>query len=207
MAPTEILARQHFETLAGPLASHGRQGDPADRPRQGRRPRREAGGAGGRLGGGRGRHPRPLPGRRRLPRPRPDGDRRAAPVRRQRADAAAGQGRGRASDRHVGDADPAHPGADGVRRPRRLAHRREAARPHAGRHPRRADAAGRRDRRAAADRGRRRRPGVLDLPAGLGVRDRRPRRRRGPRRGAAAGVRRPASAWSTASCQAPRRTR
>ena len=23
MAPTEILARQHYETLAGPLASHG----------------------------------------------------------------------------------------------------------------------------------------------------------------------------------------
>ena len=121
--------------------------------------------------------------------------------------AAAGQGRGRAPAGHVGDADPAHPGADRVRRPRRLADRREAARPHAGRHPRRADAAGRRDRGAAADRDRRRRPGVLDLPAGLGVRERRPGRRRGARGGAAARCSGPGSAWSTASCPAPRRTR
>ncbi len=35
MAPTEILARQHYETLAPPLAGAGRGGDPADRPRQG----------------------------------------------------------------------------------------------------------------------------------------------------------------------------
>ncbi len=38
---------------------------------------------------------------------------------------------------------------------------------------------------------RRRRAGVLDLPAGLGVGERRPRRRRGARRGAAARLRRP----------------
>jgi ATP-dependent DNA helicase RecG len=36
MAPTEILARQHYETMAAPLEAQGTAGDPADRPRQGR---------------------------------------------------------------------------------------------------------------------------------------------------------------------------
>ena len=43
MAPTEILARQHFETLGPPLEAQGVRRRPADRPRQGRGAGREAG--------------------------------------------------------------------------------------------------------------------------------------------------------------------
>ena len=109
---------------------------------------------------------------------------------------------------HVGDADPAHPGADRLRRPRRLAAGREAARPHAGRHPRRAHAAPRRGGRAAARGGRGGRPGVLDLPAGRASPSSADLAAAEKRAVAAArGARRRRSGWSTASCRGRRRTR
>jgi superfamily II DNA or RNA helicase len=63
MAPTEILARQHFETIAAPLEAQGPARRAADRPRQGRGADREADGPDGRHGQRRRRHPRPVPGR------------------------------------------------------------------------------------------------------------------------------------------------
>ena len=62
-----------------------------------------------------------------------DRHRRAAPLRRASAHGAARQGRRRrrpsAPARHDGDADPAHAGDGGLRRPRHVDHRRAAARP------------------------------------------------------------------------------
>ena len=153
MAPTEILARQHFKTIAPPLQAQGLQVVLLTGRDKGAGPGREAARPGQRRGRGGGRHPRPVPGRCGVSGPRPDRHRRAAPLRGWRAQTAAGQGRGRPSAGHVGDADPAHPGADAVRRPRRLAHRREAARPHAGRDARRAHVAAARGGRAATDGG------------------------------------------------------
>ena len=81
------------------------------------------------------RHPRAVPGRRRLPRSRARRRRRAAPLRRAPAAGARAQGRG---GRHAGDdrdADPAHAGADLFRRHGHLRAAREAGRPPADRHP------------------------------------------------------------------------
>ncbi len=82
MAPTEILARQHYERMA-PLAAKRRPAHRAlDRPRQGGCPPRLA----CRIGRGnnrhRGRHACAVPGERRLRRSRARGGRRAASVRR-----------------------------------------------------------------------------------------------------------------------------
>ena len=147
MAPTEILARQHFERMR-PLAEAaglrialitGR--DKASERRQ----------TLGRAGGGRNRHrrrhPRFVPGERRLPRSRPRGRRRAAPLRRASAPRARRQGRGGRSPGDDRDADPAHAGARLFRRHGRFRADREAARPPADRHARAADRAARRGRR------------------------------------------------------------
>ena len=90
MAPTEILARQHYQGLAPLLEDLGHPMRPADRlhPRQNETlHRRPAGERGDRL---RHRHPRPHHRRPGLPRPGAGGDGRAAPLRRgQRAELAA----------------------------------------------------------------------------------------------------------------------
>ena len=76
------------------------------------------------------------------------------------------------------DADPAHAGADDLRRPRRLAARRAAARPQAGAHP---ASSTRRARKQLYDRVKRapgaRPAGLHRLPAGRGVREGGPARR------------------------------
>ena len=93
MAPTEILARQHFETLAAPLAARGVQAILlTGRDKGAARAEKLAALADG-CGRRRRRHPRPVPGRRRLPRPGPGRHRRAAPFRRLRARPPPGQGR------------------------------------------------------------------------------------------------------------------
>ena len=93
------------------------------------------------------RHPRFVPGERRLPRSRSGGGRRAAPLRRPPAPRARRQGRGGRSVGDDRDADPAHAGARLFRRHGRLCADREAARPPADRHPRVADRTARRGRR------------------------------------------------------------
>ena len=120
------------------------------------------------------RHPRPHPGGGRLPPPRRGRRRRAAPLRRRAAGGAARQGRPggarRAGD--DGDADPAHRGDDGVRRPRRERARRAAAGPDADRHPQRGRPA--RPRRGVGRRahgGGGRAPGLRRVPADRGVRE------------------------------------
>jgi ATP-dependent DNA helicase RecG len=82
------------------------------------------------------RHARAHPGGRGAAAPRPGGGRRAAPLRREAAPRPEAQGRGGLSPpaHDERDADPAHPVHDGVRRPRRLGHRRAAAGQKAGEH-------------------------------------------------------------------------
>ena len=179
MAPTEILARQHFERIR-PLAEAAglRVALTTGRDKASERRQTLA-----RAGSGRDRrrrrHPRFVPGERRLPRPRPGGGRRAAPLRRPPAPRARRQGRGGRSVGDDRDADPAHAGARLFRRHGRFGADREAARPPADRHPRAADRAARRGRRRRRPGDRRRRARLLDLPAGRGERDARPRRGRG----------------------------
>ena len=148
MAPTEVLAEQHAaavrQMLDGLLVPAGNLF--GERPLSvelltnrvaGAERRRRARRLGGRIGRPRDRHARADPGGRRVPEPRRRGGRRAAPLRRRTAGGAARQGRGcgarRAGD--DGDADPAHGGDDGVRRPRRQRARRAPARPDADRDP------------------------------------------------------------------------
>ena len=114
LAPTEILARQHYETLRAMAGPTGRQRRAADRPRQGQGARVDPDGPGRRQHRRDRRHPRDLPGHGRLPEPRPRGDRRAAQVRRQPAPAADAEGPGDAAlPRHDRHPDPAH--ADSLR--------------------------------------------------------------------------------------------
>ena len=169
MAPTEILAEQHYLTIRRLLAARrydvalltGTTGGAdrrrrAGRARVGRRPAR-------------GRHARAGAGGRHVRAPRPGRHRRAASLRRDAAGRAAGQGlepRRAGDDR---DADPAHARADGLRRPGRVGDPRAAAGANAGRDAGDAAVASRRGLRAGAARARRRAPGVRRLPAGRGV--------------------------------------
>ena len=170
MAPTEILARQHLATIT-PLAERAGLTDRhPDRPRKGPRARRHAGRAGGRVDRHRDRHPCAVPGTRDIPRPGAGGGRRAASFRRAPAAGDQCQGRraGHAGD--DGDADPAHAGADRLRRHGRVAADRKARRTAADPHrDAAARPAGRADR-ADLRRGRGRPESLLDLPAGRGIR-------------------------------------
>ena len=124
MAPTEILARQHFATIAPLAAAAGLERRRADRPREGPRPRAHP---------ERARRPArstsssaPMRCSRNavhLPRPRLRRRRRAAPLRRPPAARHHRQGRGGRHAGDDGDADPAHAGADRLRRHGRLAAR------------------------------------------------------------------------------------
>ena len=143
---------------------------PAHRSTERRGARRDTGRPGARRRSHCRRHPRGVPGRRRLSRPRPDRDRRAAPLRGFGAGPTPGEGRSGTPAGDVGDADPAHPGADPVRRSRRVAARREAARPHAGLDARDTVQPAGRSGDASEKRGGQGQPGVLDLPAGQRIR-------------------------------------
>ena len=128
MAPTEILAEQHFRTLRALVEPLGltvawlsagqrareRQAALEAAPQRRRRHRRG--------------HARPHPGRGGAPAPRAGRRRRAAPVRRAPARVAPREGRAPARAGHDRDADPPHPRPDALRRPRRLRARPAAAR-------------------------------------------------------------------------------
>ena len=191
MAPTEILARQHYERMA-PLAEAHRPAHQAHhrpRPRIGapRFPRR----AGGRDNRHRRRHPRAHPGERRIRRSRACGGRRAASFRRPPAARARLQGRGRRSPGDDRDPHPAVAGARLFRRHGCLGPAGEAAGTPADRHPRAADRTAGRGCLAPWASDRRRRARLLDLPAGRGERD--------PRCGGGRGARRSACAPSSAA--------
>ena len=177
--------------LARPARQHRRARRDPHRPREGPGARQRADGPRRRLDRHPRRHPRDLPGEGRLQEPRPRGDRRAAPLR--RVAAAAARVQGRASAAPAGDdrdADPAHADAHPIWRDGRQPDRRDAAGPDAGRNARdqRGEAA-RRDRRPRPPH-RRRRPGLLGVPAGRGEREERRRRGRGARARAQAALRR-----------------
>ena len=97
------------------------------------------------------------------------------------------------------DADPAHPDDDRLWRSRRLAADRKAAGTAAGRHPDRGSGAPRRGRRGSREGIGAKGQGLLDLPDGRGIGDRRPRRRRGAPSGAGATAFPAGSAWCTAA--------
>ena len=147
MAPTEILARQHFERMRPLAEAAGLRIALTHRPRQGVRAPPDAGGARGGRDRHRRRHPCAVSGERRLPRSRPGGRRRAASLRRASAPGARRQGRGGRSAGDDRDADPAHAGARLFRRHGRFGADRKAARPPADRHARDAARAPRRGRR------------------------------------------------------------
>ena len=136
MAPTEVLARQHAETIAPLAEAAGLAHRAADGAREGPRARRAAGAAGGRRDRHPHRHARAVPGRRGVQGPGLRRHRRAAPLRRAPAPRAADQGRQGRRQRagHDGDADPAHAADDALRRSRRVAAHREAGGPQADRH-------------------------------------------------------------------------
>ena len=150
MAPTELLARQHFATIA-PLAEAAGVRLALLTGRDGSRQKKETlqGLADGTIQLVVGTHAL-VQERRRVRRSRPGRGRRAAPLRRAPAHGALVEepcGRPAGDDR---DADPAHADAGRLRRSRRLQAHREAGRPPADRHP---DAAARAHRRSGRRRG------------------------------------------------------
>ena len=169
MAPTEILAGQHYGNIARLLASSRFRVDlltgstpglqkhtllATHRAGHDEPARRHA-----RAGAGAGHVPQAGPRR----------DRRAAPVRRRAACRASRQGaasRRAADDR---DADSAHARADRLQRARRLEDPGPAAGPQAGDDAGQAGVAARRDLRADSARARRGAAGVHHLPARRGV--------------------------------------
>ena len=199
LAPTDLLARQHLETVASLLDDLGIERDPA-----------HGLAAGGRRGARRIEahrtrarrrcvvgHPRAAPGVRRVRRPRARRGGRAAPVRRGAARGARGQGRPGRAARPADDRDPdpadARPGA--VRGPRRVdaAHRARGPDRDPDRHP-----APRRPREDVEPRPRRGGRGTPD------VRRRPADRAGGGAAGAAAGGARTPAGRATTSC--PTRT-
>ena len=122
LAPTDLLARQHLETVAGLLEGVGIGVTLLTGSLKTRRQGQGARGDRIRSGPGGGRHPRPDPGGRDIRGSRPRRHRRATSVRRRPARPARGQGRWSLATRPAddGDTDPANPRPDPVRRPRRL---------------------------------------------------------------------------------------
>jgi ATP-dependent DNA helicase RecG len=104
MAPTEILARQHYESISRMAAPAGLRVALLTGRDKGRRARPSARGAGGGRNRHRHRHARAVSGKRRLPRSRPRGRRRAASLR--RASALALGDKGAAADMLVMTATP-----------------------------------------------------------------------------------------------------
>ena len=196
MAPTEILARQHIKTIT-PLAERAGlrvailTGREKGKERREILTRLEAGeidflvgthaliqddviyqGAGARRG------------------------RRTASIRRARTAGADQQGR---SGRRAGverDADPAHAGADIFRRHGRLRTARKAGRPPADRNPHHIDEPPRRGDGRRRSRAAGRQAGLLDLPAGGGIRS---RRHRAPHQRDASGLKSCGNASATGS--------
>ena len=173
MAPTEILADQHFRKIAALDGAARRQGRVADRQpeEKGQAGRHRAGRIGRSAAGD--RHPRADPGHGAVRETGPGDRRRAAPLRRRPAPHLAQQGQQRqdaAPADDVGHADPAHAGDDLLRRPRSVGHRRAAAGPQPDRHARDRPEPARRSDRARARGGARRPPGVLGLPADRRIR-------------------------------------
>ena len=132
MAPTEVLAEQHFLTVEPLCAELGVRVSPADERAAGQGARARP--AARRLGrrADRRRDARADPEGGRVPRPRRRGRRRAAPLRRRAAERPR-RGSCAARAAHDGDADPADARADGLRRPRRVRDRGAAGRPQADR--------------------------------------------------------------------------
>ncbi len=145
MAPTEVLAEQHAALLRRLLTGFTIDAEDSlfgardlavelltNRTTAAERRRHPRGARGG-LGPLAGRHPRVDPGGGALLEARRRRDRRAAPLRGRAAGGAARGERRRHRSRRAGDdghADPAHGGDDGLRRPRRVDHRRAPSRPH-----------------------------------------------------------------------------
>ena len=133
MAPTEILAEQHYRKLAHWLAELPRRDRLAHRRTSGEGAAQGARGDRQRSRDARHRHACALRGRGRAAEARARDRRRAASLRRRAATAAPRQGARRsapADDER--DADSAHARDDVLRRPRRVDAGRDAARAHAG---------------------------------------------------------------------------
>ena len=176
MAPTELLAEQHFATIASFAEALGVRTALLTGGRGAQRPQAlYASSQRGEIQLAVGTHALIQDGVQHAA-PRPRRHRRAAPLRRAAARRAARPARRRTDRRHPADdrdADPAHPGDDGLRRPRRLGARRAAAGAAAGAHPcwstrPRAETLYELVKRAARPRA----AGVRRLPAGRGVGER-----------------------------------
>jgi ATP-dependent DNA helicase RecG len=131
MAPTEILARQHHATLAKLGAPAGLKIEVLTGRTKGKEREAILERIADRRGADRHRHACPVPGCRQLHEPDARRRRRAASLRRASAPAAHLQGHLAAYAGHDGDADPAHAGADRLRRHGRLALTEKPAGPQA----------------------------------------------------------------------------